>query len=168
MTHCHDITSGVFGYRMVCTSLGRDNPISCTYWYSLYACELYVYIYDNPIFVQPLYKSTSFTTGDQSGDRRDRNVRRSRSISSDTLTLPTKRRTRCVERSLDVFERRNSHKKGMQTHAHESFLGLHQMQVTLLATNGCRDVWLRIWSFKNYIDQSLHQPGHAGDGPGLF
>jgi hypothetical protein len=65
-----------------CTSLGRDNPISRTYWYSLYTCELYVYIYDNPVFVQPLYRSTSVTTSDQSGDRRDRDLRRSRSIRS--------------------------------------------------------------------------------------
>jgi hypothetical protein len=118
------------GPRWGSTSLGRDNPISRTYWYSLYACELYVYIYDNnPIFVQPLYKSTSFTTGDQSGDRRDRDLRRYR---SSTLTIPTKRWTRCVERSLDVFERRNSHEKGMRAHAHESFFGLHQMRAVAL------------------------------------
>jgi hypothetical protein len=64
------------------TSLGRDNPVSRTYWYSLYACEHYFKIKDNPVLVHPLYNRTRFSTGDQSGDRRDCNMRRFQSIAS--------------------------------------------------------------------------------------
>jgi hypothetical protein len=106
-------------YSGFSTSLGRDNPVSRTYWYSLYACEHYFKIRDNPVLVQPLYNRTRFSTGDKPGDSRSRRRFYERRNKMCRAIFFQKREKRATKKACEL----------QRTH---QIVATHQMWVTLL------------------------------------